>query len=315
MKIAFLSRYQGRTNRGVETYVAELSKRLSKNHEVVVFQGKDADNLGKILSSKFDIVIPTNGRWQSLKVSLGKLIGHYKTIISGQAGIGRDDIWNILITRPNVYVGLTNYESSWAKKWAWGTKIVTIPNGVDLEKFSPNGKKVNLGLKRPIVLSVGALYWYKRHVSTITAVYKVSAGSLLIIGDGPEKEKLQNYGNELLGKDKFQILQVPYKDMPKYYRSADVFALPSWNREAFGIVYVEAMASGLPVVAPDDTPRREIMGDASIFASDVTDRQKYGNAILEALSKDWGNKPRKQAEKFSWDKIAEKYEKLFEEIT
>ena len=73
------------------------------------------------------------------------------------------------------------------------------------------------------------------------------------------------------------------------------------------------MASGLSVVAPDDSPRKEIMAQAGIL-TDVNDPEKYARAIEEALSKDWGNLPRKQAEKFSWDIIADEYEKLFEEL-
>jgi len=101
--------------------------------------------------------------------------------------------------------------------------------------------------------------------------------------------------------------------MPKYYRAANIFTLPSWSYEAFGIVYLEAMASGIPVVATDDELRREIVGDAGILV-DPTDLDSYANALKKALSIDWGNKPRIQAEKFDWDKIAKKYEKLFENL-
>ena len=119
LKIAFLSRFQDKVDRGVETYVYELSKRLSKNHQVDILKGENSDSLRKILAGNYDFVISTNGRLQSLKVSIGRLVKPYKTIISGQAGKGADDLWNILATRPNVYVGLTEYESRWAKKWAF----------------------------------------------------------------------------------------------------------------------------------------------------------------------------------------------------
>lgn len=314
LKIVFLSRYLGTVNRGAETYVLELSKRLGKNHLVEVFTGTDSDNLIKIISGGFDLVIPTNGRLQALKTSFGRVLGGYKTLISGQAGIGRDDIWNITLTAPDIYVALTEAEFLWAKKWAWKTKIVKIPNGVDLDKFSPKGVKVNFNLTPPIILSVGALTWYKHHERVIQAVAKLESGSLVIIGSGPEKEKLQALGVKVLGKSHFLLLEnIEYQDLPKYYRSANLFTLPSWEREAFGIVYIEAMASGLPVIAPDDLTRREIVGNGG-FLVDVEDPEKYAAAILRALSEKWGNKPRKQAEKFSWDKVAQSYKKLFKEI-
>lgn len=313
LKIAFLSRYYGKVDRGVETYVTELSKRLSKNHQVEILKDSDSDNLGKIIAGGYDFVIPTNGRLQALKTSFGKLFSHYKVIISGQAGIGKDDIWNIFITSPNIYVALTDWEKRWAKKWAFLTKVVKIPNGVDLQKFSPDGGKVEINLPHPIILSVGALHWYKHHERVIKAVSKLKNGSLLIIGQGSEELSLQKLGEKLLGLGKLCIIQVGYNDLPKYYRSVDLFTLPSWDRESFGIVYVEAMASGLPVVAPDDPPRREIVGDAGILVN-VENSEKYAQALEKVLSKNWGNIPRKQAEKFSWDKITVEYEKLFKEL-
>ena len=320
LRIAFLSRFQGSANRGVETFVYELSQRLSKNHEVEILSGKEADSFGKIISGKYDIVIPANGRWQALKASVGRLFGHYKTIISGQSGSGIDDIFNVFVTKPDVFVALTNFAANGrnnklraAKTWAWGTKVTVIPNGVDLDKFHPaQALRPTLArLKRPIILSVGALYWYKHHERTIKAMVKVQ-GSLLIVGSGSDLESLQSLGKKLL-PGRFKIVQAKYDEMPKIYRSANLFVLPSWDRESFGMVYVEAMASGLAVVAPDDSPRKEIIGDAGILV-DVTDPQKYSQAIFTALDKEWSNFPRKQAKKFSWDLVAEKYERLFEEL-
>lgn len=311
MKVLFLSRYQNAVNRGAETFVFELSKRLSKNFQVDILTDKDADDIYKIVKGNYDVVIPMNGRMQSLKTSLARIIGEYKLLITGQSGIGRDDIWNILL-KPDVFVALTEYQKQWAKKWAWGSKLVKIPNGIDLEKFSPKGNKVELDLERPIILSVGALFWYKYHDRVIEAIAKMPRGSLLIVGDGPEKNKLESLGQRLLNK-RFKIIKVNYKDIPAVYRSCDLFTLPSWDREAFGIVYLEAMASGLGVVAPDDSIRHEIIGDAGLFV-EVTNPQKYALAIENALKTDWKIKARIQVAKFSWDKVAKQYEDLLENM-
>lgn len=309
MRILFLSRYQNTSNRGVETFIKELTARLSQKHEVEIFAGKDADDLGKIIKGQFDVVVPTNGRLQSLKVSLGRSVGKYKVLISGHSGIGRDDIWNIAVGRPDVFVALTEHMANWAKKWAWGIRVVKIPNGVDLGKFNPSGEKLDLGLPKPIILSVGALVWYKYHDRVIEAVSGLNKGSLLVVGKGEEQEKLQKLGEEKLGK-RFKITGFSYEDLPKVYRSVDLFTLPSWDREAFGIVYLEALASGLSVVAPDDLSRREIVGNGGILV-DVSDTKKYAEAVNLALSMNWGDKPRKQAENFSWDIVANKYEEEF----
>lgn len=308
MKIVFLSRYQNSIERGAEVFVAELAERLSKNHTIDVFHGKKADSIKDILEGKYDLVVPINGRLQSLKVSLARLVGKYKVLITGHSGKGWDDIWNIAIAKPDVFVALTDYMAYWAKKWAWGTKIVKIPNGIDLEKFSPVGEKIQIDLPRPIILSVGALVWYKHHDRVIDAVSKIKNCSLLIVGDGPLKEDLHKRGKEKLGK-RFMIVKFKYDDMPQVYRSVDLFTLPSWDREAFGIVYLEAMASGLGVVAPADPARSEIIGEAGIL-TDVTDINQYSQIINQALSLNWKDKSINRVRKFSWERIASQYEEL-----
>ncbi len=308
MRIVFLNRYQNNIERGAETFVRELSSRLSIKHEVDILVGKDADSLQKVLGGKYDVVIPINGRLQSLKVSLARIIGRYKLLITGHSGIGRDDIWNIAICKPDVFVALTDRMAKWAKGWAWGSRVLKIPNGIDLEKFNPGGEKINLGLPEPIILSVGALAWYKYHDRVIEAVSKMEEGSVLIIGKGPDKQKLEQLGEKLLGT-RFKIMDLDYKDMPKIYRSCEIFTLPSWSREAFGMVYLEALASGLGVVAPDDSSRREIVGSGGLFA-DVGNITEYAETIKQALDIDWSKKARAQAERFSWETVAALYERL-----
>jgi glycosyltransferase involved in cell wall biosynthesis len=312
MKILILSRYQNTTLRGVETFVQVLTSRFGKDIEFTVLSGKDSDSLKKIISGKYDVVMPMNGRMQSLKASFGRLFSGYKLVIGGHSGIGRDDIWNIFVCRPDIFIALTDYMANWAKKWALGSKVIKIPNGVDMKKFSPVGPKADIDLPSPLILSVGALEWYKGHEKTIDAVSKLDKGSLLIIGDGSQKDFLQKLGKEKLG-NRFKILKAPYEDLPKIYRAADIFTLPSWDREAFGIVYLEAMASGLGVVAPDDLSRREIVGESGIYV-DVSDPKLFAQAISKALNVKWGDKPVLQAEKFSWVKIAKEYLNCFRNI-
>lgn len=312
IKIAFLSRYQNQINRGAESFVTELSLRLSKVYSVDVLSGNQSDSLSKILSGGYDVVISMNGGIQALKASFGRNFSKYKLLIAGQAGIGRGSIWNIAVVQPNIFVALTDYMASWAKKWAWNSKVIKIPNGVDLSKFTSAGEKYNLGLEKPIILSIGALVWYKHHERVIRAIGGIGEGSVLIVGEGPEKKNLEILGKKYLG-DRFKITNFSYKDMPKVYRSCDLFTLPSWDREAFGIVYLEAMASGLGVVAPDDSVRSEIIGEAGIL-TDVSDPKIYAQAINKALNMEWREKALSQAKKFSWEKVVKEYMEVFEKL-
>ena len=320
LKVAFLSRYQNTVNRGVETFVKELSRLLSEKYQVEVLSGKDSDDFFKMISGKYDFIFSLNGRLQAIKASWGRIFGKYKLIIVGESGIGADDVFNVAVAKPDVFVGLTDYaitvgseeKLNWwlwmnrklrvADTWGWGSKIAKIPNGVDLDKFTPYGKKIFVDLPKPLILSVGALTWYKHHEKTVRAFNLLGQGSLLILGSGPEKKNLENLIRSLGLQERVNILQVDYQEIPAYYRSADLFVLPSWDREAFGIAYIEAMASNLPIVAPDDPPRREIVAEAGILV-DVSNTEAYSKAMREALKKDWGDLPRRQAEKFSWGLI------------
>ena len=146
----------------------------------------------------------------------------------------------------------------------------------------------------------------------IRAAAKLKNTSLLIVGKGPLKAELEKLGHKLLG-ERFKISSFEFKDMPRVYRAADLFTLASpWYR-SFEIVLVEAMASGLPVVANKDEIRREIVGRAGVLV-DPTNTTAYSIALENALKLRWGKRPVNQAKKLDWDKIALKYEKLFSDL-
>ena len=272
-----------------------------------------------IWKKNYDWIIPVDCGWQLLILKAIQLISarggstfggklpRFKILVSGQAGIGRDDLRNLKM-KPDVFVALTQRAEEWAREIVLDVKVVYIPNGVNLEKFNPGVKPAKINLEKPIILCVAGLNPYKRVDLTIKTVSKLDKGSLLLLGDGPEREKIDNLGAKLLGKERFLRLTVPFEKMPEYYTTSDLFTLVSESSEAFGSAYIEAMASGLPVVATDDEMRHEIIGEAGLFV-DPTDLLHYCAVIEKALEINWGEKPRQQAEKFSWDKIAQEYEK------
>jgi glycosyltransferase involved in cell wall biosynthesis len=98
-----------------------------------------------------------------------------------------------------------------------------------------------------VVLAVGRLVYYKGFDYLIRAMQAVD-GRLVILGDGPLRAPLEAFAKELDVADRVTLAgAVP--DLAPYYHAADVFALPAVARsEAFGLVQLEAMAAGLPVV-------------------------------------------------------------------
>jgi glycosyltransferase involved in cell wall biosynthesis len=261
---------------------------------------------------RFDIIVALNGGWQPAFIRLLTWLRGGKLVISGQTGIGWDEK-NNLMSFPDCYIGLSSKSTGWARHFNPLIKTTMIPNGVDLQKFSPEGEPYKTNLEKPIVLAVGAFTEQKRLNLAIKAVSKMKNVSLLVVGGGGDLGiGLKEMGKSLL-RDRFRLLSAPFADMPKVYRVANIFTLPSASSEAFGNVLVEATATNLPVVATDDPIRREIVGDGG-FLVDPTNTEKYAEILQKALDTNWGNKPYKEAEKFSWEAIAEKYEELFKKL-
>ncbi len=308
MKIAFLNKYQNKVNRGAETFVSELSKRLGARHQVDVINDI---NYFSLLSKKYDLIIPTNGRFQAFVTRIITWVTGGTMVISGQSGVGLDDRLN-LYSMPDAFVALSTHALHQSKQRNPLVRCTYIPNGVDLNRFVV--KPIVGNQKTKIVLSAGAFTEQKRHELVIEAVSKLKNVKLVVVGGGGDKKlEIKEMGEKLLGKDRFEIIETTNDKMPEIYNKADIFTLASKTYESFGIVLVEALASGLAVVATDDPIRREIVGDAGLFV-DPADTDAYAKAIEKALNTNWGDKPRKQAEKFSWDKIAKQYEELFNSL-
>lgn len=314
MKITFISRYQGEVERGVENYVKELALRLkSLGNKVEILtsawqllgnQKRPGLPVGERPGLK--IIYPLNGYWQALGCRIYSWLTGAKLVLGGHAGIGRDDRWNLFMFQ-DLFIAFSQKGFDWAKKVNPFVKIVKITHGVDLKKFSPDIKALELDLERPRFVTAANLVNYKRVAETVKAVAKLKKGSLLILGDGSLEKEIDEMGNRLLGARRYLRLKVPHSDMVKYLNSCDVFTLVSEESEAFGLVYLEAMACNLPVVATDDSLRRELIGDAGLFIKNPEDSQEYAKVLELASETNWGNKPLTHAERFDWEKMAARY--------
>ena len=233
-----------------------------------------------------------------------------KLVVGGHAGIGRDDRWNLYMF-PDLFIAFSQKGFNWAKKVNPFIKIVKIPHGVNLEKFNPRVKPAELNLEKPIFVTVSHLVPYKRVGETVRAVAELKMGSLLILGEGPLEKEIDELGNNLLNKDgkrkRYLRSVTSHNQVAKYLRAADVFTLVSEPSEAFGLVYLEAMACNLPVVATDDPLRRELISESGILVKNPENIGEYAEALEQAAKIDWGDKPVNQAEKFGWEKIAARY--------
>src|SRR5579871_822057 len=151
-----------------------------------------------------------------------------------------------------IIVSSPNYPQSSEVLRRYQDRCHTIPFGIRLEEFEQQDPAAVSAIRKQygprLVLGVGRLVYYKGFEYLIDAMRKVQ-GTLLIIGDGPLREKLENQARDLGIADKVHFLGHVPGTLSAYYQAADVFVLSSIARsEALGIVQIEAIASGLPVV-------------------------------------------------------------------
>lgn len=269
-------------------------------------------SLTRVLQKPPQLIFPHNDYGGLMVAACARYVKDIPVLFTEHNGLLADGIClrRNLRFHPDHLVVFDTKTADYARSIKPEQSLSVIPNGVDLERFSLDGPTIDLKLKKPVVLCVGSLNRsnHKRVELAIKAVSKLSEVSLLICGDGPDKNYYQNMGENLLGNDRFSITTVPYKQMSNVYRSADLFTLPSAN-EPFGLVYIEAMASGLPVVAPDEVSQKQIVNEGG-FLCDVTNVDEYAATLKKSLAINWGQKPRQNSSKFGWDKVVEQYCKL-----
>jgi glycosyltransferase involved in cell wall biosynthesis len=191
-----------------------------------------------------------------------------------------------------------------------------IPNGVDLARFGPGApERARFGLpeKGPIVLMVSALIASKNVAEGIAAMVRVPDTTLVVAGDGPLRDELSKLAGELI-PGRYRQLTVPAAEMPLLYRSADAFLHLSTD-ESFGNVFVEALASGLPVIAIDTPRTRWILGDEGIFP-ETPDANGLAAAIKAGLAAGPSSAlgARRRSEQFGWPAIADRYAEFFHEL-
>ncbi len=200
--------------------------------------------------------------------------------------------------------------------------ISIIPNGINLDRFKPTNKKIDKFQDSMInLLFVGRIEKRKGLPYLIKAfdmVKKRNKNSrLIIVGDGRDKEKCQKIVRKNKTKDVVFVGQISNDDLPNYYATADIFCSPALYGESFGIVLLEAMASGKPVVAfANQGYKKVLIGDGGKFL--VEPKNIVGLArkleILindKNLRKDMGKWGIREAKKYSWNNIGKQVENFY----
>lgn len=206
--------------------------------------------------------------------------------------------------------------------------VRVVPVGVDRRLFHPGDRRPAGSSHggRAELLAVGNLIPLKNYPLMIDVVRRLSAAGrtvrLTVIGSGPERERILGLAREYgLGEERFRLLEgIPNREMRRFYSAADLFLLLS-DREVFGMVMLEAMACGCPVLATPTPGPLEVIDDGVDGFLVRDSRAEPLAAQLDGILADGpslaiaGERAAVRADRaFGWEAIAARYLEIYREL-
>jgi glycosyltransferase involved in cell wall biosynthesis len=207
----------------------------------------------------------------------------------------------------------------------YGGPFEVVPTGVDAERLrrvDARELKYQLRLTRPVVGYMGRLVEEKGVATLLEAAAGSHAFQLLIVGDGPEREKLQSHAAGLGVFDRIAwVRAVPSHEVPECLSAMDALVLPSRTRphwkEQLGRVLIEAMACETPVIGSSSGAIPNVIGDAGLIFAEGNAAQLRERILrvlrYEALRRELAAAGRRRAETvFAWPHIARRTRALWQ---
>ncbi|MFI5275326.1 MAG: glycosyltransferase family 4 protein [Candidatus Saccharimonadales bacterium] len=200
--------------------------------------------------------------------------------------------------------------------------VAIIPNAIDLKHYTAPRKRDDTQTKKTIFY-VGRLE-SRKGVNYLLKAFKVLHDkrpevSLVIAGAGPDRDKLENLTRTLGVQDVTFLGFVSDEQKLEYLRNSDLFCAPSPYGESFGLVLLEAMATGLVTVAGNNPGYRSVLtGVGSISLVNPREKTDFAHKLdlllyendLRKLWRDWA---RDQIKQYSTEAIVDQYEELYTE--
>lgn len=193
-----------------------------------------------------------------------------------------------------------------------------IPNGVDTSHFCPDCRPIEeLNDGKLNILFVGRME-RRKGVRYLLEAYKtikrdVPNTRLVLVGPGARvRNRIQRKVTRDGLKDVTLVGHVRYAELPRYYKSADIFCAPAIGKESFGIVLLEAMALGKPVAATNIAGYRSVLTNgAEGLLAPPRNSKKLAEVVLELLAKpnlrqEMGERGRLRAREFDWQYITDR---------
>lgn len=341
MRIALLTMSFPPQTGGVQTYLSEILQRITLQHQVTIITPVKAEKVGRDGPARLR-PRPANlvGYFRALRhVGPERLVvGHahpqllipailyhsssYLALAYGNDYLAAQRRWhrplfNRLLANARPLVTITQSNAKRLEKLGAGRPKVIYP-GTDPERFSPAKSREKSSI---VLLTVGRLVPRKGIDTVLNALPLLhedfSDVIYRIAGAGPDEPRLKALVEELGLQNSVQFLgRVPDGSLPAVYRQADVFVMPVREEvqrasvEGFGIVYLEASASGLPVVAGRSGGAIEAVRDRETGLVVEPDAEAVASALTtlfkdEALRKRLGAAGRRWVEdEMNWDRAA-----------
>ncbi|HHB9456758.1 glycosyltransferase [Escherichia albertii] len=223
-----------------------------------------------------------------------------------------------------IIVTSDNYGRCSEQLFGFERKIMTIPIGIPSDKILIPKKYVSKNKK--IIFSLGRLIYYKGFEYLIEAAKYLPENYMIIIGGtGPLYSELQKKIDDNRLNNKVRLVgRIPMEELQSYYESADLFCMPSIEKsEAFGVVQLEAMKHGIPVVStriPGSGVSWVNLNEVSGLTVPVKNSQALSEAFMnilenESLYKHLSNGAlRRYNENFTSDKMCRKIIELYDEL-
>jgi phosphatidylinositol alpha-mannosyltransferase len=220
-------------------------------------------------------------------------------------------------SRLNGRIAVSKSAMEFANKY-FPADYTIIPNGVDLEHFSADVAPIDRFCDGKVnIVFVSRLEKRKGLIYLLKAYQKVKREfpncRLIVVGPGTRlRNKYEKWVAETGTRDVVFIGYISYDELPRYYRTADIFCAPAISGESFGIILLEAMAMGKPIVASNIEGYASVVTDgAEGLLVPPKDEKALSQALIslmndESLRQQMGAKGKVKALDYSWQQVAQR---------
>ncbi len=283
--------------------------------------------------SRFDIVhchgiFPPETAYWAARYSTAPTVVTFHTFglkLPGIVRTGFRTAFRGLARKVRARIAVSQAGRTWAEQWFPGPYHV-IPNGVDTGRFTPHAPRPDaLAGGNRYILFVGRLEQRKGLPVLLKALpgilKRIPKVRLVVVGSGPQERECRRLCGHLGITAAVDFAgTVPASELPGYYAHCSVFASPALGSEAMGIVLIEAMAAGRPVVASRIQGYDEVIRDGvDGLLVPPGDNRAWTDAILavlrsEELRNRTGSGALVRSRDFAWPGIAGRVEAVYREV-